>query len=69
MLTFRQFVTESNALKNAAAIGFGLKIRSLNQQVLQDRNATKVEKALSQQLWWLASLVGLGVILTGRESK
>ena len=69
MLTFRQFINESSAVKTGAAIAIGLKIRSLNQQVVQDRNASNAEKALSQQLWWLASLVGIGIVLTGEKSK
>jgi hypothetical protein len=67
MLTFREYVAESS-LRTVGAIGIGLKLRSLHQQVVQDRTASKADKILSQELVWLAALVGLGFV-TGNKDK
>jgi hypothetical protein len=61
MLTFRQFINESSATKNVAAVALAARIASLNRQIQQDRTATKAEKILSSELFWLAALLGLSV--------
>jgi hypothetical protein len=60
MLTFRQFINES-ATKNVAAVALAARIASLDRQIQQDRTATKAEKILSSEFFWLAALLGLNV--------
>ena len=52
-ITFREFLGESN-MRSAAAVGIAAQIRSLHQQITQDKMATKIEKTLSQEIVWLA---------------
>ena len=65
MLTFNEFVTESSTA-TVAAIAFAAKISSLNRQITQDRTATKVEKSISSQLFWLASLIAFDIVARGK---
>ena len=69
MLTFQEFLVESSGIKAAAAVGITLKIRSLHQQVTQDRTASKVEKILSQEILWLASLAALGIVTETKANR
>lgn len=68
MLTFKQFIQENSGLTTGAAVAIAAKIRSIHQQVTQDRTATRSEKAISQEVAWLAALTALGVY-TGGASK
>jgi hypothetical protein len=61
MLTFQKFTTESSGLKTAATLALAAKIAQLNRDVMQDRAATKVDKAISTQLFCLGSLIALGL--------
>jgi hypothetical protein len=59
VLTFRQYINESSVAKTGAALAIAARIAVLNRQISQDKNATKAEKILSSELFWLAGLVGL----------
>jgi hypothetical protein len=63
----RQFLNESH-VKTGTAVAIVAKIRSLHQQIAQDRSATKVDKTLSQEVVWLAALTALNVV-TGENTK
>jgi len=62
MLTFRQFLTESSAVTTAATIAITARISGLQRQVAQDRTATQADKIISNQIFWLSSLVALGIV-------
>jgi hypothetical protein len=53
--------TESVGLKSAAAIAITARISQLHNQTMQDRSATNSEKRISTELFWLTSLVALGI--------
>ena len=61
MLTFRQFLNESG-VRSAASVGIALRIRNLNQQIVQDRTASKAEKLISQELLWLSGMVAMAIV-------
>jgi len=67
MLTFRQFINES-PMRTVAAIGVTARIAGLNRQIQNDRAASKTEKTLSSELFWLSSLVAL-MSVTGDGNK
>lgn len=62
MLTFLQYLAESNGLNNAAALAISAKLASLNRQLQQNPKATPAEKILSNELLCIAGLIGLDMV-------
>jgi hypothetical protein len=73
LMTFAEYVFEADLLnegigpKTAAAVGITVKIRSLHQQIMQDRTASKAEKTISQEILWLASMVAFEIVTSDRS--
>jgi len=54
-------ITIGPTVAKTAALGILLKITQLNRTVVQSKNADADMKALSNQLFWLASMVALSI--------